>query len=233
MRAPLQLLPLLAGLLYADSAAAARTLFQVRCEETISRPISVLTASQNGYSVDNTRSYRSLTAMKGNAPANAYVLGLTRTESRMSISSGGPMLTDPLSGYECIAPKIEVKLYYTPIVIYVGSEFAPGTCAYQEILAHEMRHLKTYLDYLPKVELVVRKALSNRFDNKPLYARRGEAASLLQREIDTGWMPWMKREMMKVEAQQAQIDTPQEYMRLSRVCKGEVQSIIGPERTRR
>lgn len=233
MGAPLQIVTLLAACFWADSAWAARTLFQVRCEETISAPISVLTTRQSGYSVDNTRSYRSLTALKGNAPANAYVLGLTRAESRMSIRSGGPMLSDPLSGYECIAPKIEVQMYYTPIVIYVGSEFAPGTCAYQEILAHEMRHLKTYLDYLPKVESVVRKALSNRFDNKPLYAPRGQAASLLQREIDTGWMPWMKREMMKVEAQQAQIDTAQEYMRLSRVCKGEVQSLIGPERTRR
>lgn len=216
------------AVLCTDSAWAARTLFQVHCEETMDKPISVLTTRQSGYTVDNSRSYRSLTSMKGNAPANAYVLGLTRTESRMSISSGGPMLSDPLSGYECIAPKIEVELYYTPIIIYVGSEFAPGTCAYQEILAHEMRHLKTYLDYLPKVESVVRKALSNRFDNKPLYARRGQAASLLQREIDTGWMPWMKREMVRVETQQAQIDTPQEYMRLSRVCKGEVQSIIGP-----
>jgi hypothetical protein len=224
MKAPLFML----ALLCADSASAARTLFQVRCEETMDKPVSVLTTRESGYTVDNSRSYKSLTAMKGNAPANAYVLGLTRTESRMQISSGGPMLSDPFSGYECIAPKIEVELYYTPIVIYVGSEFAPGTCAYQEILAHEMRHLKTYLDYLPKVELVVRKALSNRFDNKPLYAQRGQAASLLQREIDTGWMPWMKREMIKVETQQAQIDTPQEYMRLSRVCKGEVQSIIGP-----
>lgn len=222
------------ALLCTSNAWAARTLFQVRCEETMDKPVSVLTTRQSGYTVDNSRSYKSLTAMKGNAPANAFVLGLTRTESRMSISSGGPMLSDPLSGYECIAPKIAVELYYTPITIYVGSEFAPGTCAYQEILAHEMRHLKTYLDYLPKVELVVRKALSNRFDNKPLYAQRGQAASLLQREIDTGWMPWMKREMVKVEAQQAQIDTPQEYMRLSRVCKGEVQSIIGPAvRTRR
>lgn len=222
------------ALLCTDSAWAARSLFQIRCEETMGRPVSVLQTRQNGYSVDNTRSYRSLTALKGDAPNNAFVLGLTRTESRISISSGGPMLSDFLSDYECIAPKINVEIFYTPIVVYIGREFAPGTCAYREILAHEMRHLKTYLDYLPKVELVVRKALSNRFDNKPLYAAKGQAERLLRREIDTGWMPWMKREMMKVELQQAQIDTPREYMRLSRVCKGEVQSIIGPaSRTRR
>ena len=216
------------ALLCTDSAWAARSLFQVRCEETISKAVAVLSTQVNGYTVDNSRSYRSLTSLKGNAPANAYVLGLTRAQSSMEVKSGGPLLRDPLSGYECIAAKVEVKLYYTPITIYVGSEFAPGSCAYQEILAHEMRHLKTYLDHLPKVETVARKAWSDRFDNKPLYARAGQGGAALQREIDTGWLPWLKREMVKVEEQQAAIDTQQEYMRLSRICKGEVQSIIGP-----
>ena len=215
-------------LLAADSASAARSLLQVRCERALGNPAVVLTTRQNGYMVDNSRSYRSLTSLKGNAPANAFVLGLTRAESRLSIKSGGPLLSDILSDLECIAPKLDVELYYTPITIYVGSEFAPGTCAYQHILEHEMRHLKTYLDYLPKVETVVRRALSQRFDGKPLYARRGQAEVVLQREIDTAWMPWMKREMLKVESEQARIDTRDEYMRLSRVCKGEVQSIIGP-----
>ena len=96
-----------------------------------------------------------------------------------------------------------------------------------------MRHLKTYLDHLPKVETTVRKALANRFDNKPLYAPVGQATASLKREIDTGWMPYMKRELAMVETQQAAIDSPAEYARLSRICKGEVQSLIGPaNRTR-
>jgi hypothetical protein len=224
----------LALLYWADSAQAARTLFQARCEDTMARAVTVLSTRENGYSIDNSKSFRTLTAMKGPAPANAYVLGLTRTQSRLEINLNGSILQDPLSGYECISPRIAVSLYYIPIIIYVGSEFSPGSCAYDEILAHEMRHLKVYLDHLPKVESVVRKALSERFDNKPLYAPRGQARASLQREVDTGWMPYMKRELVKVEAQQARIDTPQEYARLSRVCKGEVQSLIGPaNRTRR
>ena len=216
------------AMLFAGRALAARSLLEVRCERAVNNPAVVISTQQNGYSVDNTRSYRSLTALKGDAPANAYVLGLTRAESRMLISSAGPLLSDVFSGYECIAPKVTVQLNYAPITIFVGSEFAPGTCAYQQILAHEMRHLKTYLDYLPKVGGVVRGAMADRFENKPLYAKKGQAQAVLQREIDTSWMPWMKREMVKVEAQQAMIDTPGEYGRLSRVCKGEVQSIIGP-----
>ena len=211
-----------------EPAAASRSLFQARCEAAMSNTVTVLTAKENGYSIDNTQSYRALTALKGKAPDNAYVLGLTRAQGRLSIGLDGALIRDPLSGYECVAPRVDVQLYYTPIVIYVGREFEPGTCAYQEILAHEMRHLKAYRDHLPKVELTVRKALAKRFDKQPLYARSGQANASLKREIDTGWMPYMKRELASVEAAQALIDTPQEYARLSRVCKGEVQSLIGP-----
>ena len=99
--------------------------------------------------------------MKGTARANTWVLGLTKTDSRVAIALAGPMLQDPASGYECVAPQITVSLTYAPVVIYIGREFAPGTCAYDEILAHELRHMKTYMEHLPRVEKTVRAALAN------------------------------------------------------------------------
>jgi hypothetical protein len=215
------------------AAAAPRTDFQARCEDSIGETLSVLTGTQNGFRVDNTVGFRSLTVMKGRARPGQYVLGLTRTESHVSINVGGRLLSDPASGYECIAPHIEIKLTYPPIVMYVSREFRPGSCAYEEVLAHEMRHLNAYLDYLPKAESRVRLALERRFENKPLYARIGQAQSLLQREIDRGWMPYIKSEMAKVEALQAAIDSPQEYARLGKVCGGEVQSLIRPVQKRK
>ncbi|MCC2970340.1 hypothetical protein [Massilia sp. IC2-476] len=217
------------------ASAAPRTDFQARCEDTIGETLSVLTGTQNGFRIDNTVGYRGLTAMKGRATngrarPGQVVLGLTRTESRVSINVGGRLLTDPASGYECIAPHIEIKLTYPPIVVFISREFRPGSCAYEEVLAHEMRHLNTYLDYLPRAESRVRQALERRFEDKPLYARIGQAQSLLQREIDRGWMPYIKSEMAKVEALQAAIDSPQEYARLGKVCGGEVQSLIRPVR---
>jgi len=212
------------------ASAQPRSAFQARCEDSIGETLSVLTGVQNGFRIDNSVGYRSLTVMKGRARAGQYVLGLTRTESRVSINVGGRLLSDPASGYECIAPHIEVRLTYPPIVVYVSREFRPGSCAYEEVLAHEMRHLNTYLDYLPKVEARVRAALAQRFEGKPLYARIGQAQALLQREVDRGWMPYIKNEMAKVEALQAAIDSPQEYARLGKVCGGEVQLLLRPPR---
>jgi coproporphyrinogen III oxidase-like Fe-S oxidoreductase len=139
---------------------------------------------------------------------------------------GGPVLQDAASGYECIAPKIDVKLYYAPVVIYVGNEFAPGTCGYQDVLTHEQRHLKAYMDHLPKVEKIVREAFAKRFEAKPLYAPSGTSMSALEHEISSSWMPFIKAEMAKVEVQQAEIDTPEEYARLGKACNGEIQAIL-------
>lgn len=223
MRAAVLLLLLLAG---HGAQAAARTPFQIRCEDTISKTVSVLTAQQNGYSIDTHLPYKALTAMKGVARQNAYVLGLTKTESQIRIALAGPMLQDAVSGYECVAPQIGVSITYVPVVIYIGREFPPGTCAYDEILRHELRHLKTYMDYLPRVEKTVRAALAKRFEARPLYAPRGTARAALAREIDTGWLPYIKAEMRKVEVLQAAIDSPQEYARLGKACNGEIQNIL-------
>ncbi len=206
--------------------AAARTPFQIRCEDTISKTISVLSAKQNGYTINTQLSYKMLTAMKGVANNNSYVLGLTRTESRVQIGLAGPMLQDPVSGYECVAPQISVQLTYVPVKIYVGNEFPAGTCGYKEILAHEMRHMQAYMDNLPKVEKTVRAALAKRFGGQPLYGPAGTARSALAFEIDSGWLPYIKAEMAKVELVQAAIDSPAEYARLSKVCDGEIQKVL-------
>lgn len=217
----------------AAQEAAARTRFQARCEDTMSKTVSMLSSTDNGYMIDNTRSYKELTAMKAPVAPGTVVLGLTKTESRVSVTLAGGILQDKSSGYECVAPEIKVALYYAPIVVYVGREFKPGSCSYKEVLAHEMRHLNTYRAHLPKVETVVRAALARRFEDKPLYAPIGQAKLLLEKEIDHGWMPYMKNQMAAVEAQQAAVDSPKEYARLSKVCKGEVQFLIRSARTTR
>ena len=220
------------ALLLAATAAQARTPFQVRCEDTISKTVSVLSSQQNGYRIDTSRSWRTLSQMKAGGRGSA-VLGLTRTESRVSIAVGGPMLVDPVSGYECVAPRIDVDVHYLPIIIYIANEIPPDSCTYREVLAHELRHLKAYQEHLPTVETKVRAALARRFGNAPLYAPGGQARRLLQREIDTQWMPYIKAEMAQVEVVQQRIDSPEEYARLGKVCRGEVQSLIGPPHKKR
>jgi len=221
------------ALLAASGLASARTPFETRCEDAARAAFATFATRDSGWRVDNTLSYRDLTRMKRPSVPGGFVLGLTRTESRVAIQVDGTLLASPDGALECVMPRVAVTLYYLPIVVYVSREFAPDSCAYDEILAHEMRHLKSYLDYLPKVEGRVRDRLAGRFAGKPLYARAGESRMLLQREIDRNWMPYIKGEMGRVERLQALIDSPREYARLSKVCQGEVQSLIGSTRRSR
>ena len=112
-------------------AAQARSPFQLRCEAMAAAASATFTSHDNGYRIDNSISYRALTQMKRPNVTSGYVLGLTRTESRVSIKVDGKMLADAAAGLECVAPRIEVALYYQPVVIYVGREFQPDTCAYR------------------------------------------------------------------------------------------------------
>lgn len=209
------------------AAAPARTAFQARCEDTLDKTISVLSAQQNGYSVNTQLSYKALTAMGGRGGQNDYVLGLTKAESWIQLNPVKlRILPDQLSGYECIAPQLSFSISFRPFLIYVGSEFAPGTCAYKEILAHEFRHMQAYLDHLPKVEKTVRDALAKRFAGKPFYAPQGTAVSALNHEVSASWIPFIRNEMAKAELAQVPIDAPAEYQRISNACDGEIQRIL-------
>ncbi|MFS2003657.1 hypothetical protein ACEN9F_08520 [Duganella sp. CT11-25] len=210
----------------AGAQAAERTPFQIRCEDTINKTVSVLSSTQNGFTINNQLPYRALTAKAGSIDGRMQTLGLTVTKGIYKASLGGPVLQDPASGYECIAPKVEIKLNYSPVLIYVGNEFVPGSCAYNEILTHEQRHLKAYMDNLARVELAVRDALSKRFEGKPLYAPSGTAMSALEHEINGTWFPFIRDEFEKGKAKQAEIDTPDEYARLGKACNGEISEIL-------
>lgn len=228
----MKILALVLVLCWSNAALAARTPFQARCEDTIAKTSTRLVARQAGYVVDNTRSFRQLTRMKGPGDHRGVVLGLTRTESHVTIDATGSILHDRDSNYECIAAHIVVNLWYSPITVYISREFGPGTCPYREVLTHEMRHVKLYTEHMEQVARSVRAALAARFGDKPMYAPRGQSNAMLGREIDTRWIPYIKAELAKVEPVHASIDSHDEYARLSKVCGGAVQSIIGPASSR-
>lgn len=214
------------------AGAAERTPFQIRCEDTISKTISVLSTTSNGFTINNQLPYRALTLKTGSIDGRTETLGLTVTRAQYAATMGGPILQDKVSGYECVAPRVEIKLNYSPVLIYVGNEFVPGSCAYKVILEHEQRHLKAYMDNLARVEKVVRDALNRRFEGKPLYAPSGTAQSALQHEINSVWMRFISDEFDKGKAEQAKIDTPQEYARLADSCNGEIRDIVNRRRRR-
>ncbi|HEU4373762.1 MAG TPA: hypothetical protein VFS02_09745 [Telluria sp.] len=184
-------------------------------------------AHRPGFVVHNTVSSRVLSNRAESLSAGQLMMGMTSSNTRAEVNIDGPSLTDLASDRECVAPRIEVDLSYQPLDIYVAREFHPASCAYREVFAHELQHVKIYADHLPTIERVVREELVKRYGGRPLYAPRGAGLAKLQDQIDTWLRPLIKQELAKVELKQSALDNFAETDRLSHLCQGEVAAMMG------
>lgn len=220
---------LLSWLLASPAARAQTPEFAARCEaKASSAPVTVLTTPLS-YTMDLSLSWREIAQLAGPAKANAYVLGLTKARFNTRIGYRTTVLADR-EGQECALPVITVSLSYPSVLVYVGKEFPEGSCAYREILMHELRHVQSFQQQLVDVEAAVRQAMGERFA-KPVYGGAGQTLAILSREISNTWKPFILAEQRKVEVPQRLIDTPEESRRVMRSCGGEVRDILRASRS--
>jgi len=175
-----------------------------------------------------TYSYGSLTNIgRELATPGQQVLGLTRGNAIVRFETKIPSYVDRSGRFECASPQLTVYYGFKPMTVYVAREFPPGTCAHKEIYEHEQRHVKTYEDHLAAIEKDVAATLNQRFaTGAPWRGPVGQAAGLLAAELDSRWLPYITREIERVKSAQTQIDTPEEYARITESCGGEISKAI-------
>ncbi|PKO86434.1 MAG: hypothetical protein CVU18_15055 [Betaproteobacteria bacterium HGW-Betaproteobacteria-12] len=155
------------------------------------------------------------------------VLGLTRGTASASLAVHSPTLVDSSGRWECASPQITLRYGFSPITVYVAREFPPGSCAHQQIYEHEMRHVKTYEEHLVNLEKDLLATLNARFaTGGPWRGKAGDIGPRLRRELDQRWLPMVQREIRRVEAAQALIDTDEEYARVADACDGAIKKVI-------
>jgi hypothetical protein len=171
--------------------------------------------------------YRTLTNLgRDKLTPGSQVLGLTRTQSIAQFSLTAPAVVDASQRYECASPQITLSIGFRQMTVYVGKEFPRDSCAYKEILEHEMRHVKAYQEHIATVEKLLQEDIARRFATDSVW--RGEAGSSLARvskELDERWLPYVNRQLHKVDQAQALIDAPEEYTRLADACNGEIKKL--------
>ena len=177
--------------------------------------------------LNTTYGYKSITVLGSTEPRSAKrVLGLTRGNASVKFDVKTSSVIDHLGQWECTSPQIVVLFGYSPMTVYVASEFAAGSCAYNEIYRHELRHVKTYQAHLVSIESDITETLNRRFaTGAPWRGPVGQARSMLEKEMRERWMPYIQREIERVESAQALIDTPEEYARVGESCNGEIKRV--------
>ncbi|TAL26906.1 MAG: hypothetical protein EPN97_18655 [Alphaproteobacteria bacterium] len=133
---------------------------------------------------------------------------------------------DTVTGWPCLSVKdVKIKVNYAP-TIYVASEFRAGGCRYKTTLQHEVRHVNTdiitFNEFLPVLRQAVQDAANgigavgplkpeNLIRERDKMVDRLKAA--LEAKVD-------EIEKIRFNRQQV-IDTRQEYLRLSALCREE------------
>lgn len=178
--------------------------------------------------LNNTYSYKELTHLGSTGVRKGtQVLGLTRGTAIAQFETSIPSYVDRTGRWECASPQITVSYGFNPMTISVAREFPEGSCAYQEIYQHELRHVSAYLTHLASIEKDLAETLAKRFNTgEPWRAPAGQTNARLQQELKERWLPYIQREINRGDEAQAQIDTAEEYARVSNACSGEIKARI-------
>ncbi|MDO8300197.1 hypothetical protein [Lacisediminimonas sp.] len=187
-------------------------------------PVTVVT-TPIAYKLDLSLPHKEIAQLAGPAKTGAYVLGLTKARFSTRITYRANLMQDRVNQKECLLPAITVTLSYPSVVVYIGSEFAEGSCSYREILTHELRHVQAFQQHMAELETAVREAMTERF-GAPIYSATGQSLSLLSQEINSVWKPFILAEQRKVQALQKLVDSPEESRRVVRACGGELRKTI-------
>ena len=130
--------------------------------DTLPKPSVTVRMADAPVSFDTTLGYRDLTSRAGEQARPGWqVLGLTQARAVAGFSLEMPSMAN--DQYECASPQITLTLSIQPLIVYVSREFPKGSCAYKEILDHEMRHVKAYQEHMAKVRTTFQEALTRRY----------------------------------------------------------------------
>ncbi|WP_306606589.1 hypothetical protein [Azonexus sp.] len=159
------------------------------------------------------------------------VLGLARGMAITRFDMKSTILTSPDKQWECASISLSVTYGFSPMTVYVGKEFPKGSCAHNEIMQHEMLHVRAYTEHAKKIEPEITESLRQRFERStPWRGAAGTSTQKLQAEIDERWIPYLKRMLDRVNIEQRLIDSPEEYARVASSCDGAIKQRISASR---
>jgi len=154
----------------------------------------------------------------GPSPAHRTI-GLTRANfgHRSSIDVKG--LEDRAGHRACVRLRVQVELFLRPMTVYVAREYADDPCRMRTIRDHEQRHVDVYAGYAREAVDHLATRLNKVVGDAPHFASTvGEAQNRIDRRIEDALEAFMRESERTLVERQAQVDTPEEYARVTNAC---------------
>lgn len=198
--------------------------FQAECAAKLLPTKIEVQVSPLAFTTESSLSVRDLTA-KQRANNATWTLGLTVVDRKTSYSYGAERLVRS-DGWACIRPRFEVRIQVSPQRVYVAKEFPRGTCAFNEILNHELRHVKANQSQAVDAARRFQAEMHEAFGQTIYYGEQSSLTAQLDRVMTDGWIARMRDQLSLGDQAHAAIDTAEEYARMGTVCGGEIHQTL-------
>ncbi len=187
-----------------------------------------------GSSINNEHQQASMQQLSGIGDGMLHgtvplALGLTLTRVINTTRISAYLQNDFIGNGACGSlAALDVEFGFEPHTIYIPAEFAPQSCAYNAIYAHEARHVATdravLEDHLPILQAHIKQAVAT---IAPVY---GVDSAAVQATLKAQIEQIMEAEMQSFsrgrERAQARVDSAEEYAMVSQSCGGIIRQII-------
>lgn len=196
------------------------------CEKDLPATEIVVKAEPTPVTEVNNEDIRTLTMTQQSFSKGRFTMGLTTEQYNLKVLTKVNSLKMPNGTVSCIRPSLYVTLSEPFHKVSIAKEFAPGTCIFNEIRTHEYRHVAVHQQSLEWARGVIEQEMKAQIGNTIYYGDPKQLQQQVDEAVNTYWLPRAQQLHAEVEKEQLEIDTPQEYERLSSVCDGAARQII-------
>lgn len=216
------------GIATAEAAAPVpRETFEAECERRLNPTDIRVQALPSAIHYNFASSMAQLTS-KGSRQRQLgqVVLGLTEARLSYKLNWGANYLVEQGTGRACMRPRLTLVFDVNPQLVSVAREFPKGSCPFNEIAAHELRHVYANQAQLEAAANMMQRELTNFFGQKVFYGSHSSLQAQWQDALTTSWMPLAKAELAKVDTAHNAIDSPAEYARNRTICDGAITKAV-------
>jgi hypothetical protein len=158
-------------------------------------------------------------------------IGLTQAvlQREFAVSLNG--LVDPRDNHACGKPSIEIRLRYDPVRIYLASELDGNECAQEEVLDHELQHVRLYTLAVDRAAAQLRQEILASYNRAVLRGTEQQILKQVGREIRERWLPRLDELLDQYEWQHDELDRADENILAG--CQGASEKVLRRKKTSR
>jgi hypothetical protein len=200
--------------------------FETRCAKLALSRFEVVAVPVT-FERDDTQPIAALTVKSGSTLATHRTIGLTTAVFGQSTDIELHSVDDRRGARSCGTPRVHVELSMQPVTVFVARELVEAPCQREITLSHEMKHVEVFREVLDEAAQDLERELPESIGTE---LRRATSPEELQQRLIIAVRDYLalflhERQRL-LDERQAQVDSPEEYARVSTACRRSAGDLI-------